>query len=676
MFLYAATIFVSAFLLFQVQPLIAKIILPWFGGAAGVWTTCMLFFQMLLLGGYIYAHWVTRKLSAVGQFRLHFLLLLLSAAALPILPSSDWKPAAADDPSLRILGLLAATVGLPYLILSTTGPLVQAWFARDGAMKGRSPYRLYALSNVASMLALLSYPFVIEPLIPTRMQAYTWSAGYVAFVVLCFLVARKAASGAAPETHASDHASTSKPTLGNILVWTALTACASSFFLSVSNQLSQNVASIPFLWVLPLSIYLLSFILCFDAPAWYRRSLFLGLFGVALILLTIVSSLKPGYLPLSLNILIYLASLFVACMVCHGEFVRLKPASEHLTTFYVSCAMGGAVGGLFVGILAPYAFTGYYEFPITIFGSGLLLLFLLRGDPDTLAYRKKSSSDLLIMLHLFLGAFLLLNAITQSKHAVAMLRNFYGGMRIVEEGEGDAKVRRLIHGTIVHGTQQLSAEGRRTPLAYFHKGAGAGRALTSFDQPIHVGIIGLGTGTLAAYGKAGDRYRFYELNQQVLDVARSQFTFLSDSQAKITHVIGDARLSLEAEQPQQFDVFIVDAFSSDSIPVHLLTRESFAVYFRHLKPDGMLMLHITNLYLDLRPVVHELATALGKECRIIRTEPNPTDYRYPGSTWMFVTSNTSIYQRQRIVEVAQTYKPDKQTPIWTDDYSNLYRILK
>jgi hypothetical protein len=505
----------------------------------------------------------------------------------------------------------------------------------------------------------------------------SWTFAYLAFVVLCFLTARRAASSASPGWTEEKHQEPSRrPALKDLILWTALTACGSSFFLAVSNQLSQNVAAIPFLWILPLSIYLLSFILCFDAPAWYKRNLFLKLFGVSLILLTIVSSLKPGYLPLGLNLLIYLAGLFVACMVCHGEFVRLKPSSEHLTTFYITCALGGAVGGLFVGVLAPYAFSGYYEFPITIFGSGLLILYVLGGDPTSIAYRKKASSDLLLMVHLFLGAFLLLNMITQVRGARTIMRNFYGGMRVVEENDGKGAVRRLIHGTIVHGTQQTSTEGRYTPLAYFHKDSGAGRALASFDKPIHVGIIGLGTGTLAAYGKPGDRYRFYELNQQVLDVARSHFTFLSDSKAEITHVIGDARLSLEAEQPQQFDVFVVDAFSSDSIPVHLLTRESFQVYLRHLKPDGMLMLHITNLYLDLRPVVYELGKTFGKECRIIRTAANPNDYRYPGSTWMFVTSNTSMYERPRIAEVAEVYRPAMAMPLWTDDYSNLFRILK
>jgi len=354
MLLYAVTIFLSAFLLFQVQPVIAKIILPWFGGSAGVWTTCMLFFQVALLGGYLYAHGVVRGLRPRVQGALHLGLLAASLVVLPISPSAAWKPAGTEEPVLRILGLLAVTIGLPYLLLSTTGPLLQAWFARDPRMQGRTPYRLYALSNLGSMLALVSYPIAVEPVLATRVQAQAWSVAFVAFVLLCAATAWRSRNHApAPATTPE---TTAPPGWRLLVVWTLLPACASTLLLAVTNHLSTNVASIPFLWVLPLALYLLSFILCFDSDGWYQRKWLLQLFAVAVCAMTYALNQDSENMPLKLAIPLFSTGLFICAMVCHGELARLKPDPRHLTSFFLMVSLGGALGGAFVGILAPHVF--------------------------------------------------------------------------------------------------------------------------------------------------------------------------------------------------------------------------------------------------------------------------------------------------------------------------------
>lgn len=670
MLLYAYTIFTSAFLLFLVQPVIAKMILPWFGGSASVWTTCMLFFQGVLLLGYLYSHWAVRTLKPKTQLWVHVGLLALSLAALPIVPSASWKPVGAEDPTFRIWGLLSASVGLPYFLLSTTGPLIQAWYARTHCQA--VPYRLFALSNLGSMLALLGYPVVIEPFVTSRNQAFFWTGGYVLFTLLCAGAAWRASRAAseevanAPQGDGSD----GRAPWSSVVLWIALPACASLMLLAVTNYMCQDVASIPFLWVVPLALYLLSFILCFEREGWYRPRLYEWLLAAAIGGMCYLYYGRDSDIPLRWVIVAFSAGLFVCCMFCHGEVARRKPAVRHLTFFYLMISLGGAVGSMLVALVAPRVFHAYYELPVGLVLCAVLALIVNRRD-SVIYYSLVSAA-------LVMGFYMVKQSRQMYSNNILMVRNFYGALAVAEEGspgEPDA-LRKLIHGTINHGQEFLDPERRRWPTTYYGPNSGVGMAIEhNRHSGQRVGVIGLGTGTLATYGRPGDYYRFYEINPLVIDIAHSYFFFLQDSQAKVDVALGDARLSLEREPPQNFDVLAVDAFSSDSIPVHLLTLEAFQIYFRHLRPDGVLAVHVSNRYLDLKPVVRNLADRLGRSCLLIDTEDGEGDGTF-GSTWVLVTSN------QRFLEDPEIKAESKEVParsdlrLWTDDYSNLFRILK
>ncbi len=678
MFLYALTILAGAFLLFQVQPVIARAILPWFGGSASVWTTCLLFFQTVLLLGYLYAHWLYGKLRPRWQTAAHVMLLAASLAVLPIVPAASWKPTAAGDPTLRILLLLAANVGLPYFLLSTTGPLLQAWYARQ--YQGAVPYRLYALSNTGSMLALVSYPVLFEPWLGTRRQALSWSWAYAAFVVLCAATALRAARHAPPV--AADPQLAARGPRFITFYWVALPACASVLLLAVTNHLSQNVAAMPFLWILPLSLYLFSFILCFDRAWWYRRSVFLGLFAVATG--GMVYALLPEFQnnPIKVMIPFFAAGLFVCCMVCHGELARLKPHPSRLTSFYVAIALGGALGGAFVALIAPRVFSGFYELPVGLAATAAVVLAALRRDPESgLAGAWRRPAPLgaaLIVLGIAAGAAFVIHSRTGGARVIA--RNFYGGLKVADamsdDDDSTAPVRRLSHGTITHGEQFLNPKLQNLPTTYYGPNSGVGRAIRQLQDagPVRAGVIGLGAGTLAAYGRPGDYFRFYEINPLVLRLANTEFTFLRNCPAYHEVALGDARLSLEREPPEDFDVLAVDAFSGDAIPVHLLTREAFLLYFRHLKAGGVLAVHVSNKYLDLTPVVRQAAQSTGKQARTVDTEDEANDVF--GSTWILVTADARLFDQPLLRTAAVALPPSGRVALWTDDYSNLFRILK
>jgi hypothetical protein len=677
MLLYALTILVSAFLLFQVQPIIARTILPWFGGSSAVWTACLLFFQSVLLLGYMYAHWLYRRLTPRLQALTHILLLVVSVAALPISPAASWKPMASEDPTFQILLLLAATVGLPYFLLSTTGPLLQAWYSRQ--FKGAIPYRLYALSNAGSMFALVSYPVLFEPLLGTRSQAVSWSWAYGAFILLCGVTAfsvRNAYSAPISEDTDAD-----RPSRSTYLFWIGLPACASVLLLAITNHLSQNIAAIPFLWILPLSLYLLSFILCFEGTRWYRRNLFLGLFAVAGA--GLAYALGPDSQNGAIKVMIpfFAACLFIFCMVCHGELVRLKPHPSRLTTFYVMIALGGALGGVFVGLVAPRMFSGFYELPLGLAACMVLVFLVLRADPESgLAGPWLRPAPL--------GAAVLTLAIVgytgfviqqRGTNVRVLVRNFYGGLKVVDataDDDDSQPIRRLTNGTITHGEQYLDPRFQGRPTTYYGPNTGVGRAIRQLQQsgPIRVGVIGLGTGTLAAYGRPDDYYRIYDINPLVLRLANTQFTFLKNCKAHVEVTLGDARLSLERETPQNFDILAVDAFSSDAIPVHLLTREAFVLYFQHLKASGVLAVHVSNKHLDLRPVVKMAAESLQKSARVIDTEDAENDVF--GATWVLVTSDRDFFDKPLLRGATEPLAPALHVRLWTDDYSNLFSILK
>ena len=675
MLLYALTILVSAFLLFQVQPIIARIILPWFGGSAAVWTTCLLFFQSILLLGYLYSHWLYKRLRPRAQVAAHAGLLAASLVVLPIWPSASWKPTLVEDPTLRILLLLAVNVGLPYFLLSTTGPLLQAWYARR--YQGAMPYRLYALSNAGSMFALISYPVLFEPWLGARHQAVGWSAAYCVFVGLCVITAWLGRNNAparrepSPDTHG---------TARSIFFWIALPACASILLLAITNHLTQNVAAIPFLWILPLSIYLLSFILCFDSAGWYRRTIYPGLFAVAVGGMAYALSPEFQNNPIKVMIPFFAVGLFICCMVCHGELARLKPDPSRLTSFYVMIALGGALGGVFVALIAPRVFSGFYELPLGLAACAIVAAAVWRTDPESGLGGSWQRPAVLgaAVLTLTVTGYLAFIIRQQATGARVMVRNFYGGLKVMDEvaDDSDEPVRRLMHGTITHGEQFLKPEFQGRPTTYYGPNSGVGRAIRQDQEggPVRVGVIGLGAGTLAAYGRAGDYFRFYEINPLVLLLARTEFTFLKICKARLDVALGDARLSLEREAPQNFDVLAVDAFSSDAIPVHLLTREAFVLYFRHLNPAGVLAVHVSNKHLNLTPVVKLIAASLRKDARLVDTEDEPNDVF--GSTWVLVGASKAFFEGTLMRSAAVPVPAPQHMRMWTDDYSNLFQILK
>jgi SAM-dependent methyltransferase len=671
MILYAATIFLSAFLLFQVQPLIAKVILPWFGGSAAVWTICMLFFQLLLLAGYVYSHAYVR-MRIPARSHIHIALLAAAAATLPLAASAAWKPSGGEDPTWRILALLVTSVGLPYFMLSTTGPLVQVWYAR--AFEGASPYRLFALSNLGSMIALVSYPLAVEPLLALGAQTAIWSGGFVVFALACAALAWRSTDR---EVELAPQAHSDKPGPGLQALWAALAACASVLLLAFTSHMTLNVAAIPFLWVLPLALYLLSFVLCFEASGWYRRWLFLPLAGAGLaaVCVTLTQS-NPSIWTL---IPLYSATLFAACMVCHGELARSKPDPRHLTGFYLMLALGGALGGVLVGLAAPQVFDDLYELPIGMCALSLLAMVALLRDRSSLLNGRWATVTRLVFFALIVGLGVALARTYWDNAADSRLtsRNFYGVLNVRDSGEGPEAMRVLAHGTIIHGKQFLEPDRRDWPTSYYGMTSGIGLAILDARSrgPLRVGVVGLGAGTLAAYGRSGDVFRFYDINPKVIELAHSEFSFLKDSPAQVEVALGDARLSLEREPDQNFDILALDAFSSDAIPVHLLTVEAFRVYLRHLKPGGLLAVHISNRYLDLVPVVQQAARHLSLEIRQVENDDDDDAGVYR-SDWMLLSALPTAFEGNFLKEGAEKIDSEPSVRLWTDDYSDLYRILK
>ncbi len=674
--LYAVTIFASAFLLFQIEPIIAKMVLPWFGGSAAVWTTCLLFFQTVLLAGYLYAHVAVKHLEPRAQVWLHIALLVASLLLLPVIPNPAWKPMGNEDPSWRILGLLAVTLGLPYLLLSATSPMVQAWYARTNEQA--APYRLFALSNAGSMLALLSYPVLVEPKFSTEHQAWGWSAGYVAFVVLCSAVAWGARHGRTLEAETAEE--DERPGWKLQLMWLGLAACGSTMLLAVTNHLTQNVASIPFLWILPLALYLLTFILCFEGRGWYHRTTFLKLGVVALGVMAY--ALGNNFLNLKLVALIplFAGGLTACCMVCHGELARLKPSHQHLTSFYLMISVGGALGGVLVGLVAPHFFTGYFELQIALVWCAVMMVIVLRPGSSGIERRWLALAAWIAAMVGTAGmAGYLGYEIRDFRSGSRLLvRNFYGALRVNDEGDGveEAKVRRLTHGTISHGEEFLD-ERLMQPTTYYGYKTGIGLTILEAQRRLglRVGVIGLGSGTIAAYGRPGDVYRFYDINPLVIGIARTQFSFVPKSKGKVEVVLGDARLSMEREAPQNYDILAVDAFSSDSIPIHLLTREAIALYFRHLQPGGVLAVHVSNKHLDLAPVVDVAARALGRHAMLIDTDDDDDNAVFAAS-WVVVSARQNYFEFPLIMKAAAPITGSAHLRIWTDDYSNLFQIVK
>jgi hypothetical protein len=693
---YAGTTFLSAFLLFQVQPLIGKAILPWFGGGSAVWTTTMLFFQVALLAGYAYAHFVSNRLSLRRQGMLHIALLAIAALTIPIIPDAVWKPEDGGDPTLRVLIVLALTVGAPYTLLSATAPLVQRWFTHDHP--GVSPYRLYSLSNIGSLLALLTYPILFERFLGLQTQAWLWSGSYVVFAVACSYLAWRVASRARPDETTEDlteEGGTAAVTPANVALWLALPACASVVLLATTNQLTQDVASIPLLWVLPLALYLLTFILCFGDDRTYQPLRDVPLLAAGLG----VGAFLLGAITMALlwQILLYAGSLFIACFTLHGELVRLRPASRHLTAFYLMVSVGGALGGVLVAIAAPALFTGYWEYHLALVATGALVAVargldlwrhplggsMARTKPLLLGGGAAVCAGLAA-----LGVVLVRDAQGDHREALHQTRNFYGTVRVFEYDTANLlnAQRVMVHGRILHGFQYLAPEKRSAHTGYYSNQSGVGLTLLHHparqQRPLHVGVLGLGAGMIVAYAERGDTYTLYEINDTVIDFAEEQFTYLKDARergATVETHLGDGRLVLDrqlaAGEPQQFDVLVLDAFSSDSVPMHLLTREAFELYTKHLAPGGILAINISNRHVDLSPVIRGIAAELGHEVGLVSGQAgDTTGILY--SVWMMMTPNRAFFQAPPVASGLTPWPETARAPmIWTDDYSTIYDLL-
>jgi hypothetical protein len=752
---YGLTIALSAFLLFQVQLIVGKYLLPLFGGTPAMWNTCMLCFQVLLLLGYVYAHALGTRLKLQRQGMVHSVLLVGSLCVLavlwmkwgsPLTPNASWRPKPGDNQVWKILELLGVTAALPFFLLSTTGPLLQKWYSASGSQG--SPYRLYALSNAGSLLGLVSYPFLIEWVFTIRHQAWLWSSGYAFFVVLGAVTAWRTFGMTTelptPKRQEAAIAHDEKaPAASKFVLWLALSACSTTVLFATTNLLCEDIAVIPLLWVVPLCIYLLSFILTFESHRWSRRSIFWPLYFLALGI-GVKTSFERARGETVFLIAMYCVTLFAVCMVCHGELARSKPKARHLTSFYLMVALGGALGGTFVVLVAPRIFLGFWEFQTGLIAGGILLFWAYSLEDPTgrserplwslaviilgaffipqlnslipnferwkllnheyytgpliaaawlafwlVAQRRKKRAGSTHVSHwpwqpaasvLLVGLFGLLTynyARSAAAYTLFRERNFFGIKFLTDNSDNVA----LVSGNTTHGFQLKDPARRNTPTSYYSVDSGIGLVLKNYPRgsegkdPLRLGLIGMGAGTLAAYGQPGDSLRFYEIDPAVIQLSTGPepfFHFLQDSPARIETVLGDARLSLEAEAArgefQKFDVLAVDAFTSDSIPAHLLTREAMGIYLKHMRgPDGVLAFHVSNRYLDLNPVI----VALGQ-----RYQLSAVQVRISTSHWILLSANPAMFRLPGLVEHAKPVTLTRPPVLWTDDYSNLFQVLK
>jgi hypothetical protein len=769
--LFGATIFLSAFLLFQVQLVLAKFLLPWFGGTPSVWTACLLFFQLLLFAGYLYAHWLTRqeaKLQRVFHMVLVALALGLMIALMvrwgsPLLPEPGLQPQAPSSPIWVILLLLTWAVGAPFFVLSTTGPLMQEWYTR--VRPGESPYFLYAISNIGSLLGLLSYPSLVEPYLTIHHQANFWAAGFVLFAIavsVCALWLRP--EPVAGHRNISEQLSTGSSTapdepatpLRIQLLWFALAGCGSVMLLATTNQICQDIAVVPLLWVVPLALYLLSFILVFAWPSMYWRAIFQPLYAFVVALSALILR-DTNAIRITTLIIVFSSALFVGCIVLHGELVRLKPKTHDLTRFYLWISLGGAVGAVLVCVVAPVIFNRFWEFQFGLWTTGLLLFIANLADRDSwlhhttfrmfwalLAFAaalpylfallkfpalKNAIGNRILLpalaLCLIAWSISLLRSRTNaagsripqlmirgvvllmlaglalglsSQHrlnedkVITQKRNFYGAMTVFQAGSDAAQWRVYIlrHGETWHGLQFQDPARRGLAGAYYSTRSGAGLALRGHPRaqqglPMRIGVVGMGVGTLAVYANSGDVMRFYEINPQVLelsDPANPYFTFARDARGRIEAVLGDGRLSLQEEanqgNPQGFDVLVLDAFTSDAVPTHLLTREAFELYRKHLRDrDSIIAVHISNRALELAPVLAAAADHFG--WKAIRVDsPDIGQFTFAAEWVLLVQPEGGLRfpERESNMDKFTTLAPTPGFRMWTDDYSNILQLLR
>ncbi len=735
--LLALTIFVSAFLLFQVQPLISKFILPWFGGSPAVWTTAMLFFQCTLFFGYVYSHFLFCRLTLGKQVRVHLILLAIaSLMAFFVIPMDSLKPTGAEDPTWRILLLLTVCVGLPYAVLSTTGPLIQAWFSR--AYPGRSPFRLFSLSNIGSLLALGSFPFVFEPFMELKTMGRFWMAGFWVFAALCaasgIRMLRKTKSLVASNDVWENSTEEKVPVYWQRICWIGLSALSSLMFIATTNHVCHDVATVPFLWIIPLALYLVTFIICFDHPRWYVRELWCGLCVVAIFTL-VVLDLDLGLIQ---NLVLHFGTMFLICMVCHGELAKLRPENrQHITEYYLLISAGGAIGGLFIMLIATRFFDRYYEWPMGLLLSFVIAATVLGGVIGQKMLLGASSRWLIGIVVLLVTGYVGWHfdefawVREDEGQGVRMqvlfeARNFYGTVSATdrtytqpisaEDNFGiardlDSGYRSFWSGSVLHGLQWSDPKKQDLPLTYYDKESGVGKTLrycieqTHRDQPLKYAVVGLGSGALAAYARPADGNRasdecvMYEINPLVEQIARKHFWYLPNYEQRLGKAIevrlGDARLSMEREARQEYDVIVLDAFSGDSVPAHLLTREAFEIYRKHLKKNqdgtiaGMICIHITNTYLNLYPVVKNAAEQV-MQMKYTSVYKRSDKREHLERSHYFVMTNDQAFLDQTPMVGPFVPEPNSKgsqvglklvdqdwpgIPLWTDHYSTIFNIL-
>jgi len=755
--LFLVVSFLSAFALFQIQPLMSKLILPWFGGGPWVWAVCLAFFQGLLLAGYVYSHVLTDRAPVATQVRFHSILLALGAGLLlthewtwplAILPGSAWHPHG-QSPMLSILGLLTVGIGLPYFLLAATSPLIQSWFSRIGA---GSPYRLYAMSNLGSLVGLLSYPLVVEPTLDTRGQSHLWLFMFVGAALSCsaagFAVAARTPRGQPEDPGRGSAASHERPSVEAYLKWFAYAAIPSALLVSTTTLMTETVAAVPLLWVVPLALYLVTLIAAFHSERWHQPGLFHPLFAFSGFAASVALSPWGALLDAPRALAIFASALFFGAWACHAELARARPAPAHLTLYYVVMSMGGAFGSALVSFGAPFALSDFWEFHICLFVCAAAILLALLNDPDSwlrrhkawvtlvpvaamllaggrlglfwltpsmvragpgqitallatvavmgwLAFRERgktppsrpfSIGQLLMALLLLPFGMSLVDAAALAHHGViARSRSFYGVLTVEEVNRGHPREEALIlqDGVTTHGVQLKDPARRTEPTSYYHRDTAIYRAFAALvakdpDRPLRMGVIGLGTGTLAAYARPGDFIHYYEIDPNDIRFAQEFFSFLADSKGDIELTQGDGRLSRREErdagQWQGFDLLVLDAFNGATLPVHLLRAEAFDLYRAHLRGSSSLIgVNISSRFLDLEPVIAHASNHLGFRSTLTSSTDREAG-RHP-VTWALLSQDSALLASASATGTRPA-EGNPRTRLWTDEYSDVAGVLR
>ncbi len=732
---YTAAIFVSALLLFSVQPLFTKMVLPRLGGSPAVWSVAMVFFQTLLLAGYAFAHFLMQIRNRALAVAVHLVLLVAAVLTLPLSIASGWGEPPTSGYAFWLLGLFAVSIGLPFFALAANNPLLQAWFVRSGHPAGPDPYFLYASSNIGSFLALLSYPLLVEPLFTLRMQNLMWTFGYGLLILLiaaCGVLLLRSpvlaiADLAAEDTHAP------APSWRLRARWIFLAAVPSGLLIAVTAHISTDVAAAPLLWVLPLSLYLLTWVLVFQSRPliphkWMLLAQPLAILGVIVLLAV------GGEQNLLLTLGGHQLCFFIIAMACHGELARTRPAAKYLTGFYVALSFGGMVGGLFAGLISPFAFSWIAEYPILLalaalcrpsrdderlqrlanwYWAFLAALALALVAPTWLSgmawavfeghrvWVAGAVGGLAALLALANAnrwkifatvalALVVIRIYPSDEGRVETVRSFFGVHKIVVTPNGQYHV--LMHGTTIHGAQKYQNDdgtpvtGRPEPISYYHKDGGIGRAITAVRErkgaPLKVAVIGVGSGTLTCASEPGETWKFFEIDQTMVDTARDPkyFSYIRDCEPDLKPVIGDARLTFAKEPDGIYDLIIVDAYSSDAIPIHLATEEAMKIYKDKLAPQGAVVMHVSNRHLELASVIVGIADANDLKSWVY-SEDSGRDDEYIFATSVVVSAREDAdVGKLASSDVWTETEADENQRVWTDDYSNIlgavYRRLR